>query len=80
VFLYFDLLCQCWYFLLLDRAVSSYTGAVEVKMLVRWRNVELSECSQHRLSPVEPALQPGIPSPVNDVSVDQVLGVVIQNL
>lgn len=49
-------------------------------MLVRWRNIELIEYNQHCLSPLKPDLQPSIPFPVNDVSVDQVLGVVIQNL
>lgn len=49
-------------------------------MLVRWRNIELIEHNQHCLSPLEPDLQPSIPFPVSDVSVDQVLGVVIQNL
>lgn len=76
-FLYFDFVVSV---LIFPVAWQNNTEAVEVKMLVRWRNTECGEYNQHCLSPLEPDLQPSIPFPVSDVSVDQVLGVVIKNL
>lgn len=77
------LLYQCCYFPLLGGTRSLFTGAVEVKMLLRWRNIEKyrTRCIQSALPLSTWAwLRTQHPFPVNDASVDRVLRVVIHRL